>query len=202
MQQRTHPLTSATPRVRLVRRGFIERRGEVVVDASATVTLVEASGKRIIIDTGSPAECDKLLLDLKAMGIDPMKVDIVVNTHLHIDHCGCNETFENAVVYAHQLESPPIGNVRISGSTTLFPGVEVVHTPGHTAGSVTVLVMAEKRYAICGDAIPTKANYDTHVPPFIAWDKGLAMKSLDAILASADVIVPGHDAPFEVRRKK
>ena len=202
MQQRTHPLTSATPRVRLVRRGFIERRGEVIVDASATVTLVEASGRRIIIDTGSPVECDKLLLDLRVMGVDPRKVDIVVNTHLHIDHCGCNEAFENAVVYAHQLESPPIGNVRISGSITMFPGVEVVHTPGHTAGSVTVFVMAEKRYAICGDAIPTKANYDSHVPPFIAWDKGLAMKSMDAILASADVIVPGHDAPFEVRRKK
>jgi glyoxylase-like metal-dependent hydrolase (beta-lactamase superfamily II) len=186
----------------LVRRGFIERRGEVIVDASASVTLVEASGKRIVIDTGSPAECDKLLFDLKAVGLSPKEVDIVVNTHLHIDHCGCNEIFENAVVYAHQLESPPIGNVRISGSITLFPGVEIVHTPGHTAGSVTVFVMAEKRYAMCGDAIPTKANYDSHVPPFIAWDKGLAMKSMDAILASADVIVPGHDAPFEVRRKK
>jgi len=202
MQQRAHPLTSATPRVRLVRRGFIERQGEVIVDASASVTLVEASGKRIIIDTGSPVECDKLLLDLRAMGIDPKKVDIVVNTHLHIDHCGCDDAFENAVVYAHRLESPPVGNVRISGSITLFPGVEIVHTPGHTAGSVTVFVMAEKRYAMCGDAIPTKANYDSHVPPFIAWDKGLAMKSMDAILASADVIVPGHDAPFEVRRKK
>lgn len=202
MQQRAHPLTSATPRVRLVRQGFIERRGEVIVDASASVTLVEASGKRIIIDTGSPVECDKPLFDLRSMGVDPKEVDIVVNTHLHIDHCGCNDVFENAVVYAHQLELPPIGDMRISGSITLFPGAEVVHTPGHTAGSVTVFVIAEKRYAICGDAIPTKANYDSHVPPFIAWDKGLAMKSMDAILASADVIVPGHDAPFEVRRKK
>ena len=202
MQQRAHPLTSATPRVRLVRQGFIERRGEVIVDASASVTLVEASGKRIIIDTGSPVECDKLLFDLRSMGVDPKEVDIVVNTHLHIDHCGCNDVFENAIVYAHRLESPPIGDMRISGSITLFPGAEVVHTPGHTAGSVTVFVIAEKRYAICGDAIPTKANYDSHVPPFIAWDKGLAMKSMDAILASADVIVPGHDAPFEVRRKK
>jgi len=202
MQQRAHPLTSATPRVRLVRQGFIERRGEVIVDASASVTLAEASGKRIIIDTGSPVECDKLLFDLRSMGVDPKEVDIVVNTHLHIDHCGCNDVFENAIVYAHRLESPPIGDMRISGSITLFPGAEVVHTPGHTAGSVTVFVIAEKRYAICGDAIPTKANYDSHVPPFIAWDKGLAMKSMDAILASADVIVPGHDAPFEVRRKK
>jgi len=84
----------------------------------------------------------------------------------------------------------------------LFPGVEVVHTPGHTAGSVTVFVRAEKRYAICGDAIPTKANYDSHVPPFIAIDKNLATKSMDAIIASADTIIPGHDAPFDIQGKK
>jgi N-acyl homoserine lactone hydrolase len=202
MQQRAHPVTAKVPRVRLVRRGFIDRQGEVIVDASASITLVEASGKRVIIDTGSPAECDRLLFDLKAMAVEPKEVDIVVNTHLHIDHCGCNEMFENAIVYAHQLESPPIGNARISGSMTLLPGVEIVHTPGHTPGSVTVFVKAEKRYGICGDAIPTKANYDSHVPPFIAFDKGLATKSMDAIISSTDVVIPGHDAPFEVRRKK
>lgn len=195
-------MSAALPRVRLVRRGFVERRGEAIIDASASVTLVEASGKQIIVDTGSRTECDKLLFDLNAMRIRPEDVDIVVNTHLHTDHCGCNELFENAAVYAHQLESPPIGNTRISGSITLYPGVEVVHTPGHTAGSVTVFVSAEKRYGICGDAIPTRANYDSHVPPFIAIDRGLALKSMDAIISSADVIIPGHDAPFEVQRKK
>lgn len=202
MQQRAHPVTAKMPRVRLVRRGFIDRRREVIVDASASVSLVEASRKLVIIDTGSPAECDRLLVDLKAIAVEPKEVDVVVNTHLHIDHCGCNEMFENAVVYAHQLESPPIGTARISGSMTLLPGVEIVHTPGHTRGSVTVFVKAEKRYGICGDAIPTKANYESHVPPFIAFDKGLAIKSMDAIISSTDVVIPGHDAPFEVRRKK
>ncbi len=201
MRERAHTVT-ALPRVRLVRRGFIERHGEVIVDASASVTLVEASDKVIIVDTGSPAECDKLVFDLRSMRIDPKAVDIVVNTHLHIDHCGCNEIFENAIVYAHKLESPPIGNTRISGSLTLLPGIEILHTPGHTAGSLTVLVTGEKRYGICGDAIPTKANYDSHVPPYIAYDKGLALKSMDAIVASSDIIVPGHDEPFEVRRKR
>jgi glyoxylase-like metal-dependent hydrolase (beta-lactamase superfamily II) len=63
-------------------------------------------------------------------------------------------------------------------------------------------VKAEKRYGICGDAIPTKANYDSHVPPFIAIDKRLALKSMDAIIGSVDLIIPGHDAPFEVLGKK
>lgn len=195
-------MTAPKVRVRLVRSGFLKRDGEVVVDASSTITLVEVSGKRIIVDTGAPSDSDKLLFDLKAMDVKPKDVDLIVNTHLHIDHCGCNDLFENALVYAHELESPPIGNARISGSMTLVPGVELVHTPGHTAGSITAFVSAEKKYAICGDAIPTKANYDSHVPPSIAYDKKLALKSMDAIIGWADVIIPGHEAPFDVMRKK
>jgi glyoxylase-like metal-dependent hydrolase (beta-lactamase superfamily II) len=184
-----------------VRRGFIERKGEVIVDASSSVSLIEATGKSIIVDTASTSEREKLVFDLKRLGVEPKKVDIVVNTHLHVDHCGGNDLFENAVVYAHELEEPPIGSVRISGSMTIFPGVEVVHTPGHTAGSVTVFVDAEKRYGICGDAIPTRANYDSNVPPFTCIDRNLAVKSMGAILASVDVLIPGHDAPFEVKAK-
>lgn len=202
MQPGTSALEPLVPRVRVVRRGTLKRDGDVIVDASSTVTLVEAMGKRIIVDTGSPTECDKLLFDLKSMMVQPGDVDIVVNTHLHVDHCGCNELFENARVYAHELEEPPVGNVRMSGAITLFPGVEVVPTPGHTRGSVSVFVSSDKRYALTGDAIPTKASHDTHVPPFVAFDKSLALRSMDMVLEWAEMIIPGHDEPFPVTMRK
>jgi N-acyl homoserine lactone hydrolase len=202
MQPRTHPVDSLLPRVRLVRNGFLVRDGDRIVEASSTITLVEAAGKRIIVDTGSPVKCDRLLFDLKSMMLRPADVDIVINTHLHIDHCGCNDLFENARVYAHELEEPPVGNVRLSGAVTLMPGVEIVPTPGHTRGSVSVFVSADKMYAMCGDSIPTKANFEAHVPPFIAFDKDLAMKSMEMVLGWAEVVVPGHDEPFSVVGKK
>jgi N-acyl homoserine lactone hydrolase len=202
MQPRASPVALPKPRVRLVRKGYVVREGGVVVDASSTVTLVEASGRQIIVDTGLARDCDKLMFDLRAMKVVPRDVDVVVNTHLHADHCGCNDLFPRALVYAHQLEEPPVGNTRISGAVTLVPGVEVVPTPGHTRGSVSVFVSAEKRYAICGDAIPQKANFETHVPPAIAFDRNLAIKSLDVIVEWAEVIVPGHDEPFVVPAKK
>jgi N-acyl homoserine lactone hydrolase len=202
MQQRAPPLASFPPKVRVVRKGFLLREGDVIVDASSSVTLVEAAGKRIIVDTGSPRDVDKLKFDLKSMMVQPREIDIVVNTHLHIDHCGCNELFSNALVYAHKLEEPPIGSTRISGPMTLVPGVELVPTPGHTRGSTSVFVTSDKKYAICGDAIPTKGNYETHAPPFIVFDKELASKSMDMILGWADLVVPGHDEPFPVVRKR
>ncbi len=202
MQQRTPPLDTIAPRVRVVRSGSLVRENDVIVDASSSVTLVEAAGRKIIVDTGSPNESGKIQYDLKSLRVQPGEIDIVVNTHLHIDHCGCNELFANALVYAHKLEEPPIGSTRISGALTLLPGVEIVPTPGHTEGSLSVFVSAEKRYGICGDAIPTKANHDTHVPPFVAVDKNLATKSMEMILDWAQIVVPGHGEPFEVVRKR
>jgi len=202
MQPRTYSVTSQMPKVRLVRKGSLVRKGDVVVDASSTITLIEAAGKLVLVDTGSPTECDRLLFDLKSMMLQPKDLDVVVNTHLHVDHCGCNDLFENARVYAHELEEPPVGDVRISGAITLFPGVEIIPTPGHTRGSISVLVSADQKFAICGDAIPTRANHETHVPPFVAFDKGLALKSMDVLLEWADMVIPGHDEPFPVVRKK
>lgn len=195
-------MSPSVPTVRTMREGHILRLKGRVVDASSTVCLVESSGARIVVDSGSPRECAALRKALKSAGVPPDTISYVVNTHLHIDHCGCNELFENAKAYAHVLESPPVGVFRVSDRMTLVPGVELVPTPGHTRGCLSIFVTADKRYAICGDAIPTKANYDNLVPPAINVDARLALRSLEAIASWAEIIVPGHGPPFEALAKK
>ena len=67
------------------------------------VALVESGGKRILIDTGmgdkwGEKEARMYRLDrsttlpgsLRALGLAPEDIDIVVNTHLHFDHAGGN----------------------------------------------------------------------------------------------------------------
>ena len=44
---------------------------------------------------GQPA---KLLEDLSAAGVSPEQIDIVINTHLHFDHCGWNTVRENGFI--------------------------------------------------------------------------------------------------------
>ena len=58
-----------------------------------------------------------------------------------------------------------------------------------------MFVEAEKRYAIVGDAIPTRSNYLKWVIPSAHYDPKLALRSMERIGAFAEVIVPGHDAP-------
>jgi glyoxylase-like metal-dependent hydrolase (beta-lactamase superfamily II) len=66
--------------------------------------LLQSEGKTILIETGvgdkgrdiwqaSPLERRNLLSDLAAHGFGPQDVDIVINTHLHADHCGWNTRF-------------------------------------------------------------------------------------------------------------
>jgi glyoxylase-like metal-dependent hydrolase (beta-lactamase superfamily II) len=62
---------------------------------------LSSQGKTILIETGvgdkerpraqaTPLEEGSLLDDLRAIGVEPGDVDIVINTHLHADHCGWN----------------------------------------------------------------------------------------------------------------
>ena len=66
--------------------------------------LLQSEGKTILIETGvgdkgreswhaSPLAEGNLLSDLAAHGLRPEEVDIVINTHLHADHCGWNTRY-------------------------------------------------------------------------------------------------------------
>ena len=62
--------------------------------------LIESEGKRILVDAGygdklSAKELafwslsgDRLPASLEKAGLGPEQIDVVVNTHLHADHCG------------------------------------------------------------------------------------------------------------------
>ena len=60
--------------------------------------LARSNGKNVLVDTGigpgpHPSRDNKkgnLINDLKRFGVDPSDVDIVVHSHLHIDHVGWN----------------------------------------------------------------------------------------------------------------
>ena len=63
--------------------------------------LVHSHGRLVLIETGvgdkeghrrqaSPAADGTLLDELGALGVRPEEIDVVINTHLHADHCGWN----------------------------------------------------------------------------------------------------------------
>lgn len=76
---------------------YLNARGNLTVNISTFV--IRSEGRLIIVDTGlgdkprdgfPPAR--NLIANLAEAGITPGDVDLVINTHLHIDHVGWNTT--------------------------------------------------------------------------------------------------------------
>ena len=180
--------------------GFIRRENGVILEAHSSSTLVRSDSLDIVVDTSSVSKREKIIRSLTVAGLEPRDIDVVVNTHLHIDHCSNNKLFTDPLVIAHALESPGKGFKPIRGSEELADGVIILHTPGHTEGSVSVLVESGVRYAVAGDAIPTVDNYLKWVPPALNFDADLALASMKEIVDFADIVIPGHGPPFKVDR--
>src|SRR4030066_1847437 len=82
-------------------------------------TYVIKGSPGIIIDPGNP---DYLSFRINAMqqdGIKPGDIDTIVNTHLHIDHCGANEEFKklsNARVALYPVQKKNYQLVVVDGA--------------------------------------------------------------------------------------
>src|SRR2546425_1531455 len=71
--------------------------------------LIRSAGKTILVDTGVGAkpvrapgamtieQSGRLLENLRTEGVSLDEIDIVINTHLHFDHCGGNTMMEDGV---------------------------------------------------------------------------------------------------------
>lgn len=167
-----------------------------ILRAGSTVTLIR-SDKNIIVDTGNAGEGKEILRGLEREGLEPREIDVLINTHSHVDHCANNQLFTRAVVICgHRLRGK--GWIRIRDGHQVCRGVRIVETPGHTFDHISVVVDTEDgKVVIAGDAISSKKYADdVGALPLVFVDEGKYIESKKKILRIADIIIPGHDEQF------
>ncbi len=164
-------------------------------------------GRRFaIIDTGynRPDDIDTRAAYLNGLG-EP-EVEAIVITHRHIDHVGGASALHRktkAPILAHadekkyideQLESLSVHRTVADGDTLDLGGatLEFIHTPGHTLGSICVLVK-ETGVLFTGDNI---MGFGTSVINPNEGDMALFIESMRKLKRyGLKTILPGHGNP-------
>ncbi len=148
------------------------------------VHLIDHPDGRVLVDTGMTelhpllADMDPHLWPLSEQDLDLATIDIVVNTHLHGDHCGGNHLFAGKPIYVQRrelddarsqddysirewVEPPGVHYVPIDGELELLPGIRLLPAPGHTPGTQVVVVKSgERPIVIGGDVAVWHGEFD------------------------------------------
>jgi N-acyl homoserine lactone hydrolase len=199
---------SPTISVTRVDYGYFVRPGEETATGQARVEavlgyLVEHPLGTLLVDTGmgEHPEVDEHYAPRRVplgqalvnagSGLD--QVDVVVNCHLHFDHCGGNPDLAGRPIVVQAVElaatreenytipdlvtAPGLVYEELDGDAEVWPGVLVIPTPGHTdghqsvvvrRGDGTVVVIAGQSHDSAtdysADALAVRAQTDGHSP--------------------------------------
>jgi N-acyl homoserine lactone hydrolase len=155
--------------------------------------VVTHPGGAVLVDTGVGGPQDVLddwrvvnrsVADaLAELDMSPADIGLVINTHLHFDHCGQNAVFKHAPFYVQRAELDRMRREAgelydwfgfmdarfelLDGDAEVLPGLEVITTPGHTSGHQCVAVRGDSGAfdLLIGDAAYTPRQYADPLGP-------------------------------------
>jgi len=207
-------------------------QGNVLFDTGCHPSVVDDAAKRwgglAKITVPIMTRDDTVLAGLSGIGLSADDIDLVVCSHLHPDHCGCNAFFTRATVIVHEKElaaaraidadragyitadwDHPLPIDELSGERDLFGDdrILLIPLPGHTPGMTAALVNLDRggAFLLASDTVSLRATLDTGVVPRNTWNGDQLLKSLAEVRrleASGATVLCGHDdAQWSALRK-
>jgi hydroxyacylglutathione hydrolase len=160
-----------------------------------------------VVDAGMRESGPAVHEGLRALGVAPEDVALVLLTHEHADHAGGAWAFPNALLAAHPLaaaklrhddrrathaHSPREPELELDDRSLVHAGglaLRVLHTPGHTSGSMC-LYEDSRGLLFTGD---TAFARGTLTGLFASGSRGDHVASLQRLLAlPVRLLLPGH----------
>ncbi|RFU47204.1 MBL fold metallo-hydrolase [Paraburkholderia sp. DHOC27] len=204
---------SLPPSIQVLERGWLSSNNVLLMDDACAA----------LIDTGYVSHAPQTLA-LVQSALAGRPLDLIVNTHLHSDHCGGNALLQSAWPQCRtaipQAESEAVATWDLTRLTyratgqrcapftfteTIAPGAsltlgnldwQVLGAPGHDPHSL-MLYCASERVLISADAL--WENGFGVIFPELEGESGFAeQQAVLELIAGLDVrtVIPGHGAPF------
>jgi N-acyl homoserine lactone hydrolase len=207
-------------------------QGNVLFDSGCHPSVAERAEERwggltkLMAVVSKPG--DDVIQGLHGLGMAAADIDLVIASHLHPDHCGCNAFFRRASILCHTKElaaarasgSEQQGYTRadwdasipfdeVNGGRDVFGDgrIVVIPVPGHTPGSMGALVSLDRSgsYFLASDSLSMRAFLDSDVIPKNIWDKEQFSQSVAEIRhieKGGATVICGHDAAQWASLKK
>jgi glyoxylase-like metal-dependent hydrolase (beta-lactamase superfamily II) len=176
-------------------------------------TYVIKGSPGLIIDPGNEEFVSARVEGLRQDGIDPKDIGIIVNTHLHIDHCGANGAFKElsgARIAMHPVQKENYQLVVIEGArlfgmapvgfaedylldeSRLSAGgveLELIKSPGHSPECICFF-HRQGKVLFCGDVLFEMNTGRVDLPG----GDGEELKRSIGALSQLDIeyLLPGH----------
>jgi glyoxylase-like metal-dependent hydrolase (beta-lactamase superfamily II) len=180
-----------TARVEVVLEGSLTSTSGGVV---STCTLVVDADRKIVVDPGMADSAAAILDPLAELGVSPGGVTDVILSHHHPDHTMHAGHFPNAAVHdfwaiyrGTAWEDSDAEGRELTSSVRLF------RVPGHTAEDVATVIGTPDGIVVCTHLW---FNVEGPVEDETAEDPDQLHASRRRVLELADLIIPGHGAPF------
>jgi glyoxylase-like metal-dependent hydrolase (beta-lactamase superfamily II) len=149
----------------------------------------------ILVDTrASDADADIIMDALRDKDHKHSDLKLCVLTHRHGDRTGGLKKLKKTLkfeVMAHELDMPAIQKATgydvehvVKGGESLpdCGGIHVIHTPGHTAGHIS-LHLPRLKTMIAGDAIVSAGEHLMVSPTYLSSDPEAAHESVKRLIA-------------------
>lgn len=161
----------------------------------------------VVIDTGfSDADGDLIAERIERLGRTPADVTYCVITHRHGDHTGGLKRLRSLATFpvvAHENEAQGVEAtcgvavdrvVRDGDELPEAGGIQVIHMPGHTSGSIALYLRRSRSLAI-GDAIVSAGEHLMVSPVYLCSDPSQAddsVRRLHALNLTLDNLLVAH----------
>lgn len=191
--------------------------------------LVKGNGHNILVDTGldenelfcpngfteqTGLEPHSIIECLGQENLGVGDIDIVINTHLHDDHCGNNLLFTKAKFYVHKSEIDfcyrphPIDHryddyfiegqnfSLLEDGDEVIAGITAIHSPGHTLGCMSIQIETGGGPAVITGFCCNRENFPENGPavcPGVHLDAMSAWDSIQKVKNMGYTILPMHD---------